>query len=549
MDISNKDIEYNTTVVLKSLLMNTLQCNNLTYLEDVFLNEDYILYFYIREYASRGVDVVTDKSLQLVMSNNAIRWIQPQSILNKYLNNKGNVKIATEYIASRTSELLTSQADYARVLTKLVLDRYNEVMKINIPNDEKEIQSLLEGIKIKAKSDYSIKIIENVVNLIQGNLNSALVGKVKFNSSDVLEYMINASNEALMKLNASYYTNNSIKNLSEITLDMLANDNNSTEVTFKWNLGNDILDDPMPGWLITITADKKAGKTRFTLGEIVYSTMCNKKNVKYYSGEMSPTELVTLLVIKHLYTTKAINYSQKKYYKMVSDILVISKKILNKTATVKQIEQFKSYEKSHVQIVLEAEYDLFRSGKYGGIKIVHQGFDSSSKNQDDKQFVIENLETTMLSELNKLDEILRYDLVIFDHAGHFISSTGKTKTDILTELYQKAKSLANNRVHAFTSVVINHINTKQADSINKMKQFDGEGFRAHGTSEAGKSADIDLSFAATMDQKRDGIVSLIVNDSRHTNYMEKYNTNTFPMIANRGVCDFAFQGCTKTNYC
>lgn len=558
MDSDNNNIvtkhedDYVTQVVLNTILNDTSKAAEMSYLEDVLQQEDYILYFYASQFFARGVTRLTRDSLNLVLTSNALQWIQKDSLLSK-ANERRSLRIPTVYLATRTSATLSTQADYAKVLILVVLERFDKIQSVSLPATSEEILSILEGHRIQSQVDYSSKLMKEVYDLLYGTKECTYLNNVRYKSSDVLDYIRDNASIALSKLKGSYLDSSTNDNPSMRTIQNLAYETTFATPTFHWNLGNSILSNPIPGWLITISAPPKEGKTRFVIGEMVYATLCEGHNVKYYSGEMSEAAILTCLIIKHIYAKQGINLGTGNAFKMVYNILVMVQRIKAGTIMQEELAVFNSYGRSKVELVLNAQYDLFLSGKYGGITITYLGAYQANQGDNNsiesQQFVVENLQYNILNEMKSAKEENRYDVVIFDHAGHFRSSQNSAdRFYAISRLYNEAKSICTNKFHPFTAVVVNHTTTDANKVIDKSSGSDSLQFRAFGTSDAGKTADMDLSLISTPEQQKDGLQSIIVNFDRWISHAQAYKTNIFPLTANKGICDFCFVGSTKTVY-
>lgn len=527
--------------ILKFIISDTQYAPVVKFIQDSNLkHEDYIIYYYCLEFSKRNVSL-TRQALLLALNANKMRWIADNSIYSK----RFQYTVTREYISSMTNQALSTPQEFADVLVELVLKRYDDIMSdTNITLTEEQFSSSIEGYKIQASKDSVTKIIESILPLLSGESENIVYDHTRYYDNNILEAIRDMCTDKIIELN-----NSGLSNKGNDLLSSVGKESSMYDPIFHWNISNNsILSDPPAGFLITLTAPEKTGKTKFAIGEITYPALCEGKNVKYYSGEMSKSQILTSLIIKHIFVTQGITLD----FKLVNTIIIMAQKIKNKTVSQTEFQVFKSFDKLIVELVLLAQRDLLNSSKFGKLTIVHAGDDASTGGIDSAQFIVENVEPTMMRELKAAKEEDRFDLVIVDHINHFRSSKSKSRNERLEDICQTFKRLATNVIHPMCAVLINHTKADDIKSADKSTKTSGSvnslSLTGFGTSEMEKSADMALSLYSTPDQMKSGLVSMVVNADRWINHMELYQTNVFVLVSNRAANDFCLVGNTKTPY-
>lgn len=540
--------------MLSFLLRNTAYNRSMLYMEDILTNEKYILFFYIKAFAERGVNYVSRDSLELALTENASHWISSTSIYSASSATKLVSTVPVEYIASTYTEVFGGEAPnsagaYARALTMLVLRRYDIIMALPAAQSADELKDTIEGFKIMAVRPVATTIMNKAFHLLSDQgFRPMYLGRTKYTEASILEFLRDSVNEAIARFNSETLMESEDDRVNSV-MQMLSGKTTYADPVFHWNLGTNFLPSLLFGWVLFLSAPPKEGKTRFTLGEMVYPALCERRNVTYMSGEMDESAIFATLVVKHLYASKGINLGSEKKFSKVINIIIMSSKIAYKTISRREREIFDKYPRAEVELVLTAFRDLFLSGNYGNLNIVSANANSEGgSSKSSHKFIIENLEADLLKDLQAQKPGKQCDLLVIDHAGHFVSNSGLNDVQIFRQVYQTGVRVAKNKVHPIGVVIINHTNTKQGESIKSMADLEEGPMKAFGSSEAGKSADIDISLASTEDQKKDGIVSLVVNYLRWSNIIETYKSRVFPLIANRGTCEYTLQSKTKSPY-
>lgn len=542
-----------TTMILNSVINNTDLTSNLAYLEDTLVREDFIIYFYAREFHRLGINKLTRRGLMAALESNAIYWLNKNSILNKRTAKEQN-ELDSEYLSIATNRTLYSEADCCDALRSLVLKRFDDVSSVNAHFDEEEMRSVVEGHKLTAQIKFAEDVALRAYNLLSGDKKREYINGVVYESGDILAFIHDLSLEYINTLNNSTVAND--YDSYQSYLRQMCRSISSTDIVFKWNLGEQVIGDLVKGWMVSISAPPKQGKTRFTLGEMVYPALKAGRNVDYYSGEMKLKDIIALLIVKYLYSEYGMDLSSKKLFTNVGIALQISAKLQSGLdLTPAEVKALDEMGKDFFSIILLAQNKLMGyNSTFGKLNVISLTDDEESnttpglKTKTEQKFIVENLENNIMTSIKSRAEEYRPDMIVFDHAGHFSSAGKLTMTETLREVYAIGHKLAGNKLHPFLSVVINHTVTEQGERAREKGKFDGSTLRAFGTSEAGKSAEVDLSLVSTDDQDKDGQVTLIVNYDRWSDQKRTFKTNAFTMVANKGTCEFTLVGCTKKAY-
>lgn len=540
--------------ILTFLLRNTAYARSMLYMEDILTNEKYILFFYIKAFAERGVECVSRDSLELALIENAVHWISKTSIYTASSATKLVSTVPVEYIASAYTEVFggetpNSAGAYAKALIMLVLRQYDLIMLLSPAQSADELRDIIEGFKIMAVRPIATSIMNKAFHLLSNQgFRPMYLGRTKYTEANILEFLRDNVNEAIARFDGETLMESDEDRVNSV-MQMLSGKTTYADPVFHWNLGADFLPALLFGWVLFLSAPPKEGKTRFTLGEIVYPALCERRNVTYMSGEMDESAILATLVVKHLYASKGINLGSEKKFAKVINIIVMASKIACNIISKREREIFDRYPRAEVELVLTAFRDLFLSGNYGNLNIVSANANSEGNTgKSSHKFIIENFEADLLKDLQTQKPGKQCNLLVIDHAGHFVSNSGLNDVQVFRQVYQTGVRVAKNKIHPIGVVIINHTNTKQGESIKSVADMEEGPMKAFGSSEAGKSADIDISLASTEDQKKDGIVSLVVNYLRWSNVIETYKTRVFPLIADRGTCEYTLQSKTKGLY-
>jgi hypothetical protein len=290
---------------------------------------------------------------------------------------------------------------------------------------------------------------------------------------------------------------------------------------------------------------------------MVYPALKAGRNVDYFSGEMKVKDISALMIVKFLYTEHGIDLSNRKMFRSIGVALqIIAKMQLGITLSPAENAALNKMGNDLFSLVLIAQNELFGvDSKFGKLRVISLTDDAESSKvsqavtRTQQQFIVENLEHNIMTSIEKRTEETRPDMIVFDHAGHFSSNGKLTQTECFRQVYSIGHKLAGNKLHPFLSVIINHTATEQGEKAAKSNNgFDGGNYRAFGTSEAGKSAEVDISLQSTEEQDKDGRVTLVVNVDRWNDQKQLFKTNAFPLTAKKGTCEFTVVGATKATY-
>ncbi len=547
-----------TKQIMRELLNNPHIIAKNKFVLDNLDHEDYIIAVYASYLSNTGVGCLTRDALQNMMMAQQLKWIDNNSILSKKYSNNHNTLgdlpiqgVPKEHIEKKAklSISLVTDMDYATQLTRLVMQRYDEIMDSEVP-DKEEMGALVESLKLECQDKYARQLIETVFPIISDKVNQTVVlNGIRYDSTCILQYIRDCTNDYLDKM-GEVNISSSEDTLNEDLLDDIGDESGSGDPIFHWNLGQDILNNLQGGHLCTLSAPEKEGKTTFAIGEMVYPTLMEGKNVKYYTGEMSKGHIVGRIVTKHIFATQSMKIDPR----IVTDIIKYRTKLDRKRCKNQRdkeiAEKFLSkIDPSIIELVMSVLADLLYSGKYGRLKILHMGSDlgsrsnanGSSMSGSNADFIVEDFLQTNLNEMRKMSDDMRYDLLVLDHVNHFESRTGLELFKKIELLIQHAKLLAENSIHPCCVVAINHIKTednKKVKKISDSKEFKDMTFSGYGSQADIKYADLALTLISTPDQKRSGLTTLIVNVDRHFNHLVARKTNQYVLVADLGASDF-----------
>lgn len=499
-----------------------------SFLLETLTNEYYILMYYITEVNKKNIRL-TRELLELGLATNKMDWIDPRSKLTN-----GNDTLTKEYLQSKTSRRLEFPIDYATTLEQLVLSTYDKITSMDTPTDD-EFLNIVHELRNVASLVLSSKIVQEVVPLIQGDKKSLYLDGWKYEKQDALEYIVNRAQKMLYSLSSSSTTTNRKQKIWH----KMARNGIQLVPAIIWNLGKVVFSNPQPGFILSVIAPPKVGKTRFCVGEITYPALLLGRNVKYYSGEMEEHILRAMLVTKH------IKYllGQKLREATVQKVMVTASRIRTGEATKQEILYFEKVPANIKEYIILAENDLFYSGKYGILEVTHVGDTSSMDiNVIPGEFILEEQHVLLKKEIERLPEGEKWDLVIQDHINHMRSKQGLKDAALLESYIQSAKAVASSNSHKLVYVIVNHLNTEQEKKIEENDSSEGLKLRGHGTNESGKSADIELVMYQTSQDKKDGTIHLQCTADRYVNIEETFKTNEFIIKADRAYCDYSFEG-------
>lgn len=522
--------------ILKMICNNTRLSTSLEYLESILEHEDYLIYFYCKEFAKGDNYKLTRESLKIALEEQKLYWVTSKSTYSlKY------GKFPLEYLQSKVQTHLSDDITTANALVKLVLNKYDEIQKLDEVSID-EYNSIIKSERQYLQADIMKRLIKEITPILTGESESYVYKGVRYHSTDVLELFSKMASDKVLELNGMQVFS-SKEQEHQNQLDSVATHFSSADSLFKWNLSRDtpFIKDLIAGNIVGVVGGEKAGKTKFTMGEIVYPALLNGKNVKIYSGEMDIEDLYASLVVKHLYSFYNYTFDSKE----VRDIIVLSTKVRKKTATDKEIEYLNSMSRTVVELTLNALNYLKYSKHLGRLKLIRAGSEEAMKT---KEFYMEYFERNNMNEIQNTEPKDRFDLVVLDHVNIFTSSEHMS----LEKFIQAVVRTAKNSIQPFTAVLVNHLRSDDMNIITK-KDFtvsDLENYKlsSHGTRELEKSATLTLLLVELKEQAKMGQICLKIGSARDFNVMNEYNTNVFKLVANREVSDFCLIGHSKPAY-
>lgn len=515
--------------VLWNIVNNTTLSNKYKFLEKVLVREDYIIYYYCQEYSKDDIKL-TEISLKSVMNAHKLIWINKVNMLKER-------EIDREYLQSQTSDKLYSDKDYADILELLVLERFKVLSKCEMLSPE-DFESAIKGIRTDVESSFVKKIVTKSFDLISGKMSSINIDGVNYFSLNPIDavYALTSSYKNSLNNLGSYLTKEQEHNAQ---LDDASEESSSLAPVFKWNLGEkekQILPNPTPGSMIAISGPPKEGKTTFVVGEVFYNCIVQGSNACYYAGETQISEIYAKLVVKHLQAL----YNYDIEVKVAKDIVILHKKILNKTIKPKELIYFNSIDKTYVELVVHALNDLINNDRYGRFTII-----TPKKHSD--RFKMDNVVNDIIADLKSSPKDMRYDAVFLDHINLFKEGFNMGIETFTKELVKLSK----NEINQLVIFVINHLSsddTKRVSKIMDYKQFNDMTFTTHNTRELEKSANLDISIVSTPEQKVDGEVTLKINVCRDKNIIKDFGTTIFPLLVNHNTSTFITIGGQKKPY-
>ena len=551
-------LQENKNEIIKQLLAyiikNPEKYSEFPSINKVLENEDYVLYFYIKNGVQNGITI--DKNvLEISLQHNASRWLDRRSILFK----DAKSRIDNNYIQSRIENQLVTDNDFKEGFTAIVLDRYNQLLDTYVEIDFES--DIVKDLIVKLiESDMGEDLIRECIELL--NKDKRYKGIV-YDSNSVIPYIRTRLNELDIELGISSKFDNYLEYIQDRYID------NITRQTqcFNWNLGKLVkMPNVYKGYMVSLIGQEKAGKTRFVAGEMVYPTLLQGRNVLFYSSEMEETQMISILVSKHIYNKEKLKISSQqidvcigvegaleKYGITIEEYdkqLEMYSKLMRKDITINEykhiidedifkrlynmretIEEYKKLTGAKKEIIKMYMFDLINNESIGNIHVLT--FDEGIFNVDD-----------MIPKTREL--IKKYDisLVVYDHAGYAYSNTQATKTEIMTRLYQDAKNIAKSKDNPVTFVVVNHIKTTTSESIGKSGYKEGVVISAHNTSEAKKSADIEIALYRTAELDREGAINLQVLAVRNGSFYK----DPIALFTDYMVSDYVIMGGTKDRY-
>ena len=151
---------------------------------------------------------------------------------------------------------------------------------------------------------------------------------------------------------------------------------------------------------------------------------------------------------------------------------------------------------------------------------------------EDNNLILEDMFDLALSSIEK-DDI---DLIIYDHAGLFSSRESKNSSEVVTQVIKTCKKIARNSTKPIGVVCINHIKTSEVQSV---LGGDYDNVEGHNSSEGRKSANALFVLAANDEEKKEGLVRLVVALARKTANGKQMNNEVVMLFDEKSHCEYS----------
>ena len=492
------------------------------FLEETLDPIDYIIFWNSQQAYKYNYSSLSREFLELLITKHASKWINPRSILS------GRMKGSTsrEYIQSKINKMLSTDAEYEGALKLLTLTRFDELKNMPKEEDEIAIQDQINQAKQIAKYRFSEASIMKLADVSIGK--EVNIGKQKFGRDTLPEMFLHIAEE--IKDNYSINEESSYRNG---LINRLANQIKNYEDLVKLNIGKDICSPLKAGDMWSIIAEKKVGKTKFMLGEIVYPALVTGRNVRVCSGEMSEAEVLSAVIVKHIYVmTKqklnSLNVGAYLSYIATKELgMPISKAIEKKISKITPEMR---------ELIDTAFYQLTEGSGIGKLYVPSM--------RDEARIAIEGDDFAIKGGKERMIKIIQrdnIDLVVWDHMGFFHTPDPNSDKLSAEQAYRTALDVAKNNIRPVGAVCINHTMTGA--------KYDNPGeVRAFGTSAAEKDAAVSLALTQTQEEAADGMATLMVLADRNQSASDEFGSTTFAIYADKMVNDFVISGTEKKDY-
>ena len=470
------------------------------FIELALTDERYIIWFYINKYSSFGTPLTRDV-LSSALKINCKQWLAPKSILVKNRN-----KINREYLQLHYSDRLINDKDYEDVLYSIVMKKYDQIVGLNTSFMDFDLLKL--QVLETSKYQTGFQLVTEFVEILE---KGKVYNKKEFTRNEIMDY----AELRIAELRGKLTNEVSATDYQAYLNNQLANANTFGKPIFEWDLGECILPPINPSFFLYLLGAPKAGKSRFSLGEIAYPALIQGKNVKYDSGELDAGELTTLLLMKHI-------YKQHSYKLIEEDVGVINQLAIKKYShmTLDEQERWNTVDIEDREVILDSRYDLFFSNNYGKFY---------PEVPDDRPFDLDTAESNAMNAINTLG----IELLIYDHIGLFTSS--RKDINVTTEALKACKRIAKNRKKSIGVVAINHIKTSQVTQVLRGDYEDVEG---HNSSEGRKSANAMMVLAADEEEAKKGLIRLIIPISRKAVRGVTLNNTVYTLVNEGSHCEY-----------
>ena len=506
--------------MLEYIVRKTSLVETFDFLEETLDPIDYIIYWNAKQAYKYKFNSLTRDYLELLLTRHASRWINPRSILKERL--KGHT--SKEYIQSKINKMLSNDAEYEGALTALVLDRFDEVMRLEAT--EEELEDKINEQKRIAEYRFAEGCIMKLAEISIGK--EVNIGKAKFSRDslpDAFKYIANELETNFTQSTGYSYRNGIIERLA----DTVTNYDNIIQL----NIGKNICSPLKSGDLWSVIAEEKVGKTKFVLGEIVYNAIRNNKNVRVCSGEMSEAEVLSAVIVKHIYVTT----KQKLDAQEVGAYISYTAAIESGSKIPKNIVKRVSKITSEMKELIDTAFHQLIEGQGMGKLLVPTMRDEKRIAKEGDDFCIKGGKERMI-KLIKRDDI---DIIVWDHMGFFHTPEPTSDKLMAEQAVRVCLDIAKNSEKPVGVVCINHTMTGvKYDNIKAIRSF--------GTSAAEKDAAVGLVLVQTPEDAADGLASIIVQVDRYTNTAGNFGGQVFPVYADKMINDFLIVGTEKKDY-
>lgn len=345
-----------------------------------------------------------------------------------------------------------------------------DILRAEFYNLQQESEEI-EDFQVEILEFINTQRDERVLDILMRAHETATgVSSRRIGSADAAE-MINYESQTVLDI----YNKEKLSELGDIFPALLKSEdgNKADSFRFAFNTGIESIDNDTRGIftsrLYGIEAPPGAGKTRFALGCWIYSAAVHYGlNCVYHTLEQKDVEMEAILISLHLFFL---------YNKVVPDSWILTRNTIKDEDIRRKIDI--------------AEADLFKSGKYGKIKVKHKGLFLES-------FI------NVFKQEDKLEG--GYDVFAVDYMSLIEQEPPKPGAGysrryddwkVIQQSYRKFKSycLHNDKV----GIAINQLNKEGTEKANAGKDTDEND--AQGGMEVYRSTDYNIVIGGTSEMK------------------------------------------------
>lgn len=545
-----------TDQLLSYLIKNPKEYTKFSFLDKLLKNEDYIIFFDLKESIKNGIEL-NREILKMSLEANVTSWKNKNSILFRVAHST----MDKDYIQLKSSQELITDSDFTEAFIDIVLYRFDQLINTEV--------------KLNFESEY---LKQMIVQMVEGSVGLELVGEVSdiiksgkyykgkyYGSNDIIKYVRGRISDIDIELSDT----SKFDDYSTYIMNKYLEVSVLESKCFNWNVGKSItLPTVNKSYLVSVLGQSKIGKTKFVTGEMAYPAIMSGKNVLYLSGEMGDTQMMSIMTSKHIYAKKGFKISsnevtscitisnileqmsvelseylgqRERYINMINGILspseykekfILDEEVFKTLYKMNDlIETYSKLTPAKREIIINYFDDILTNPFIGRIYVLEK---------EDKVFDVDNMYTTISSLIDKYNA----DMVVYDHAGLAYSESNKGKVEIMTLCYQIGKDIAKRSKNPVSFIIINHIATDASETISKKGTIDSESLRAHNTSEARKSADLELALYTDGSLEKEGAINLQVTICRN----ESFTKDPIVFTVDYMVNDFVAMGSTKDEY-